>query len=513
MNTEVIRKDWVGSVVNEKYRLVEWLGSFGQAGVYLCEIQGNAEQKAAIKLFPAAVEGAAACAAGWTTAAGLSHPHLIRVLDTGRGQIDGTGVLYVVTEYAGEVLSEILTERPLTPDEVKQMLWPVLDVLEYLHEDGLVHARLKPSNIMVIDDELKLSSENIRGAAAAFTPPKVLETYDAPEKSQGRISPATDMWSLGVTLVEALTRIPPAWNRTGQIEPLVPPSVPEPFIQIARECLRLEPANRCTLDEVRACLHSGAAIPHRPIKPKTKLTVVGGPITTRRNLVVAGVALTSLIAIVAIVAHHKSSPPVPATSDQTTSAPVDGQPSATPEAAPSQPVPQAQAPAPQAAPAQSAPLPATTQPQPAPNPAEATPTPVQAPPPSAVQATPQAAMQAPPSAPVKTTPPTRAASGPAAKGAVTQKVMPDVPERASRTIHGTVKVGIRVNVEPSGSVGGASIDSQGPSKYFANLALDAARSWKFEPAQANGQSVASVWVLQFEFRQDGTEVTPTEQSP
>src|ERR1700734_4343677 len=129
MNTEVIRKDWVGSVVNEKYRLLEWLGSFGQAGVYLCEIDGNADQKAAIKLFPASVEGSAACAAGWTTAGGLFHPHLIRVLDTGRGQIDETGVLYVVTEYATEILSEILRERALSPEEVTDMLGPVLAVL------------------------------------------------------------------------------------------------------------------------------------------------------------------------------------------------------------------------------------------------------------------------------------------------------------------------------------------------------------------------------------------------
>ncbi len=502
MNTEVIRKDWVGSVVNGKYRLVEWLGSFGQAGVYLCEVEGQPEQKAAIKLFPAAVEGAAACAAGWSTAAGLLHPHLVRVLETGRGQVEETSVLYVVTEYAGEILSEILTERALTPDEVKQMLDPVLDVLEYLHDNGLVHARLKPSNIMVIDDELKLSSENIRGAAAAFTPPRVLETYDAPEKTLGRISPATDMWSLGVTLVETLTRIPPAWNRTGQIEPLVPPSVPEPFLQIARECLRLEPANRCTLDEVRACLQSNAAIPHRPIKPRTATT------TIRKNrtgvIVAAAVAMLAVFGFVMLKPHH-STAPVPVVSDQSTSTPAAGPASAETEATPSQPAPTAQAPAPaQEAPsAQTTPPPAATQPQPAPSPIAATP---QAQPPAVVQSP-------PPAAPTKTQPPARVSAGAGPKGVVAQQVLPDVPEKAIRTIQGTVKVGIRVNVEPSGSVGDASIDSQGPSRYFANLALEAARNWKFTPAQTNGQSVASVWVLQFEFRKSGVDVTPTQQTP
>jgi TonB family protein len=503
MNTEVIRKDWAGSVVNERYRLVDWLGSFGQSGVYLCEVDGSAEQKAAIKLFPAAVEGAAACAAGWTTAAGLSHPHLIRVLDTGRSQIEGTGVLYAVTEYAGEVLSEILPERALTADEVKEMLRPILDVLEYLHDGGLVHARLKPSNIMVVSDQLKVSSENIRGAAAAFAPPKVLEVYDAPEKAQGRISPATDVWSLGVTLVEALTRIPPAWNRTGQIEPLVPPSVPEPFNQIARECLRLDPANRCTLGEVRARIETGAAIPRRPIKAKVKSPVVGLPITSRRNIVLGAAVLAGLIAILLIVKHH--APPAPAPSEQTTSATAPDATSTEAEnAAPeAKPTPQGQASQAQTQPKPEPPLPQSATPaqpaqsQPAPGPAAAAPAPVEAPPATAT----------------KTEPPAQVFPGAAAKGAVAEKVMPDVPERASRTIHGTVKVGIRVDVNPSGSVGDASIDSQGPSKYFANLALEAARNWKFTPAQTNGQSVASVWVLRFEFRQDGTRVTPTEEMP
>ena len=91
--------------------------------------------------------------------------------------------------------------------------------------------------------------------------------------------------------------------------------------------------------------------------------------------------------------------------------------------------------------------------------------------------------------------------------------MPDVPENASRTIQGTVNVSIQVNVDANGSVGGASIDSQGPSKYFANLALAAARNWKFTPAQMDGQNVSSVWLLHFEFRQSGTDVTPAQRSP
>lgn len=89
-----------------------------------------------------------------------------------------------------------------------------------------------------------------------------------------------------------------------------------------------------------------------------------------------------------------------------------------------------------------------------------------------------------------------------------QRIMPDVPRQASATIHGKVVVVIRVAVDASGAVSNATFESEGPSKYFARLALDAARQWKFRPAQSGGQAVPGAWNLRFEFRQSGTEATP-----
>jgi len=92
-------------------------------------------------------------------------------------------------------------------------------------------------------------------------------------------------------------------------------------------------------------------------------------------------------------------------------------------------------------------------------------------------------------------------------------VLPDVPRKASETIHGTVKVRIRVTVDPGGSVSSATLDSPGASKYFSKLAFEAAQHWKFKPAQVDGQAVSSAWILEFQFRQSGTEVIPTQASP
>jgi TonB family protein len=500
MYTETIHKDWVGRVVGVRFRLVEWLGSSGQSGVFLCELDESPGQKAAIKLFPADAAGARSCAADWAAAAELRHPHLIRVLRTGRDRIDEIAVLYVVTEYAGEILSEILPSRPLTPAEVKEMLGPIFDALAYLHEKGFVHGRLRPSNILVVDDQLKLSVENIRGPSAIPKPPQALEVYDAPESGLGKVTPALDVWSLGVTLVEALTQSLPAWARSSPSEPLVPPSVPEPFAQIARACLRLDPAFRCTLGEIKTCLETGKPIPHRApkssfAKPVPK-AATGIPKSRRLPILVASaVVLLSAFAIVMMHSHQTASSPS-TDSSPTSSSPATDQPHA------AAPVP-AQSPAPgsdSTPPSSSAP---ETTAAPAPATTESSTPPPAEPLPAAPQETPQS--QVPPPPVVQ--------SGSIGKGAVAQQVMPDVPERAIRTIQGKVQVSVQLNVGPNGAVSDASIASHGPSRYFANLALQAARSWKFTPPQTNGQGVASVWLLHFDFRPSGVNVTSTEKSP
>jgi TonB family protein len=107
----------------------------------------------------------------------------------------------------------------------------------------------------------------------------------------------------------------------------------------------------------------------------------------------------------------------------------------------------------------------------------------------------------------------QAPAGDVVKGAVTYQALPDVPETAVDTIQGHFTTRIRVRVDAQGNVADASIDSQGPSRYFAGFAVDAARNWKFRPARVRGRAVASEWLLEFQFARSGTEVTPTEVSP
>jgi serine/threonine-protein kinase len=391
-------------------------------------------QKAAIKLIPADATEAEAHIAGWAVTTILSHPHLMRLLYTGRFQIDTTPLLYSVTEYAEEVLSQILPERPLTPTEAKEMLDPVLDALSYLHGKGIVHGHLKPSNIMVVDDQLKLSSDSLHVVGELGNHFAALSIYDAPEAATEPISPAADVWSLGVTLVEALTQHPPVWDRSTHSEPIVPQSIPQPFADITQECLRSDPLRRCTLSDVKARLEPARSLPD----PASK-TGKAAPTKLRVTAFAASVLVLMAVAATLLMRSHHVEPSFP-----------NGK---------------------------------------------------------------KLAVNIPAPPPQSPGPGTQSSKGALVKGAVAERVLPDILPSARESIRGQVNVRIRVTVDPGGNVSNATFDSPGPSKYFAKLALQAAQQWRFKPAQVDGQTVSSVWILQFQFTQTATEVTPVQASP
>jgi TonB family protein len=104
-------------------------------------------------------------------------------------------------------------------------------------------------------------------------------------------------------------------------------------------------------------------------------------------------------------------------------------------------------------------------------------------------------------------------SGGVVQKGVREKVLPDVPKSASDTIRGTIRVSVKVAVDPAGSVTEATLASAGPSRYFANLALQAARKWKFWPAEADGHGSSKECTLIFEFTRTGTNGFPAQAAP
>jgi TonB family protein len=250
-------KNWEGRLVDEKFPLRQWLGGSDHSGIFLTERAGpdstsRDSQTAVIKLIPADKLDADAQLARWEIAAKLSHPNLIQLFGGGKCQIDDTPVLYLVMEYADENLAQILPLRPLAPEEAAQMLPPTVEALAFLHESGFVHGRIKPSNIMAANERLELSADGLSKSGDPRFPGEP-SGYDAPEVPTMGLSPAADMWSLGMTLVAVLTQHEPELNQSHR-ELNAPETLPEPFREIASRCLSADPTQRCSANEILTLL-------------------------------------------------------------------------------------------------------------------------------------------------------------------------------------------------------------------------------------------------------------------
>jgi len=304
-------EQWQGQSVNGEFRLVQYLGSSGQNAVFLTERGAEERQKAAIKLVPADATNAdakneALQLSRWERAKALSHPNLLRIFAAGRCQLGAKPYLFVVMEYAEEDLSQILPYRPLTTAETREMLGPVLNALEYIHGQGLVHAHLKPANIMAISDQIKLSTDGVRAAGEPSENQSAVGSnpYAAPEAAAGNISPASDVWSLGITLVEVLTQHRPTPPGT-QADPAIPENLPEPFLDIVKHSLVRNPAARYSLAEIRQRLQQAPALEQTAATPKIS------PARYGIAAVIAGVILLAILGGKQLLHHSPSAAPAP----------------------------------------------------------------------------------------------------------------------------------------------------------------------------------------------------------
>jgi len=428
-NASEAAKAWQGQIVDGRFPLRRWLGGSEHSFVFLTDGDGREFRRAAIKLV--AAQNKKDQLARWAIAGQLSHPNLVRVFHSGHCRIGERDLIYVITEYAEEDLSQILPQRPLSPSETGDMLPPLMDALGYLHGKGLVHGQIRPSNIMAVADQLKLSTDNLWSPEHPYREQQEPSIYEAPEFGSGRLSAATDVWSMGLLLVAALTQYLPPWERAEHVDPQVPESVPEPFGGIARRCLRVDATKRASLAEIAGLLKRDSAEAPSPASVPLKK-----PSSRWRPWVVVLAALL-LVAVVALWLGRGS----------------------------------------RARPAQR-----TVEPNQAGERATS-------PPPAAV---PAKGVQ----------------SRGEASDEVRERVLPNVPRSARNTIRGKIKVVVRVEVNPSGDVSSARPVTPGPSRYFANLAVNAARNWKFAATQAGSQ-----WLLRFQFARTSTQATPIRVSP
>ena len=168
-------------------------------------------------------------------AAQLDHPHLVEVVDAGEAR----GLHYLASRFVeGETLAHRLErDGPLPLSDVMRLAAELGTALDTLHEAGLVHRDVKPSNIMLGPEGAALTDFGLaRGVADSVltTPGRVVGTLDylAPEVIRGEpAGPHADIYALGCVLYECVCGSPPFGSR--------------PFAEAAAAHLTEEPPDPC----------------------------------------------------------------------------------------------------------------------------------------------------------------------------------------------------------------------------------------------------------------------------
>ena len=156
------------------------------------------------------------------SAAGLNHPNIVSVYDTGEElAVDGTHVQpYIVMEHvAGRTLREVLEEgRKVLPERALEITREILAALDYSHRAGIVHRDIKPANVMLTPSgQVKVMYFGIaraveEGSASVTQTAAVVGTaqYLSPEQARGEtVDARSDVYSTGCVLYELLAGRPP----------------------------------------------------------------------------------------------------------------------------------------------------------------------------------------------------------------------------------------------------------------------------------------------------------------
>lgn len=543
-------KNWEGQVIDHKYQLRQFLGSTDHSVVFLAEFHGPEVRQCAVKFISADFPGKEQQLAAWSSASQLSHPNLLQIYGAGTCKVDEMEVLYVAMEYAEENLAQVLPHRALMAEETSEMLNAVVDVLVYLHEKNLVHGHVKPSNVLAMGERLKLSSDTIDTAGEAREMRRERSAYDAPELPDAPFTPAADVWSLGVTLVEAFTQQQAVLPFNEQADPIIPPTVREPFLEIARNALRRKPRLRWTSARIAEQLNPAAAMAKKAVAVAAGASVSTPVASAAPALAAAPVAPPSPAVASAVDVPLSKEPAIPlaklASAEPESAAlprdtfPKPGAPPRQTVVLPNYVIPlfagallvialallpfalrhrgkseASSVATPPAAHDSAVPASTTSSNPPAVQPTEH--------PPSAAPSTPAPAQpsavapSAPSNAATSTTPPVsraaKSAGSSGGKGEVLDQVKPDASAKAMATISGTVRVAVKVHVDAAGNVSEATLQNAGPSRYFADVSLKAARQWVFTPPEADGHSVPSDWLIQFHYTRGGVEMSSQQVAP
>jgi hypothetical protein len=249
-----------------RYRPVRPLGSGGNGSVWLA-LDEQTGLDVALKIIPREGKGAARAEREALAARRLRHDRCVRAYDVGHDRSH----VYIAYEYVpGRTIREALESGALTDGKVVEVAAQILDALAHAHRAGIVHRDVKPSNVLLENGDgiavrlLDFGLAQFDGADTLTAVGDVPGTlaYIAPERLAGEdASAASDVWSVGVFLWEALAGRHPFWGMPLQqvaraIEAGAPPlasertNLPRRLVSAIERALAHDPAARPRASEL-----------------------------------------------------------------------------------------------------------------------------------------------------------------------------------------------------------------------------------------------------------------------
>ena len=215
-------------VLGDRYKLGQMIGTGGMADVYIADDQ-RLHREVAVKILRSDLARDPAFINRFNkealAAAGLNHPGIVSVYDSGQEETPSGVMPYIVMEYVeGHTLREILHSGDRLPFErAIEIVEGVLNALAYSHKNGLVHRDIKPGNIMITDTgEVKVMDFGIAralsDAGATLTSTwNIVGTaqYLSPEQATGgQADERSDLYSVGCLFYELVSGKPPFSGET-----------------------------------------------------------------------------------------------------------------------------------------------------------------------------------------------------------------------------------------------------------------------------------------------------------
>jgi len=245
------------TVVDERYRIVDRIGSGGMADVYRAEdihLGREIALKVLHRRFAQDEEFVERFRREARAAAGLAHPNVVGVYD--RGEHEGT--YYIAMEHlTGSSLKEVVqSEAPLDQERVIDLGVAILQAAAFAHKHGVIHRDFKPHNVIVDAEGVpKVTDFGIAraGASEMTETGSIMGTaqYLSPEQAQGHsVTAASDLYSIGIMLYELLTgRLPFAGDSAVSIALKHLSEIPPPMSDDGRDPARTpDAANRLRIE-------------------------------------------------------------------------------------------------------------------------------------------------------------------------------------------------------------------------------------------------------------------------